>query len=136
MGFPELNSDESVILQTHDIKVKSVVFEAVLTNKRLFLVDGKKGLVPTQEILIASIKSVDGGENAIRDPILTLSIYARGGSARQMIFTFPREASGERRRERDDWLKALTAQINSSENFPVTFTGTESFTTPSSQVTV
>ena len=32
MVFPELGSDESVILQAHNIKVKSVVFEAVLTN--------------------------------------------------------------------------------------------------------
>ena len=120
MGFPELNSDESVILQAHNIKVKSVVFEAVLTNKRLFLVDGKKGLIPTQEILISSIKTIDGGENAIRDPILTFSIFTHGGSARQMILTFPREASGERRRERDDWLKALLVQIDSPENFPVT----------------
>jgi len=119
MGFPELDSDESVILQAHNIKVKSVVFEAVLTNKRLFLVDDKKGLIPTQEILIATINAVDGGENAIRDPILTFSIFAQGGTARQMILTFPREASGERRRERDDWLRALNAQITSSGNPPV-----------------
>lgn len=119
MGFPELDSDESVILQAHNIKVKSVVFEAVLTNKRLILVDSKKGLVPTQEILIATIDTIDGGENAIRDPILTFSIFSQGGAARQMILTFPRETSGERRRERDDWLKALQAEISSSNNSPV-----------------
>ena len=119
MGFPELGNDESVILQAHNIKVKSVLFEAVLTNKRLFLVDDKKGLIPTQEILTATINAVDGGENAIRDPILTFSIFARGGTARQMILTFPREASGERRRERDEWLRALNAQISSSGSPPV-----------------
>ncbi len=119
MVFPELNSDESVILQAHNIKVKSVVFDAVLTNKRLILVDDKKGLIPPQEILIAAINTVDGGENAIRDPILTFSIFSAGSSARQMILTFPRVASGERRRERDDWLKALTAQIASSDSSQV-----------------
>jgi hypothetical protein len=118
MVFPELGSDESVILQAHNIKVKSVVFEAVLTNKRLILIDGKKGLIPPQEILIINIRTVDGGENAIRDPILTFSILSVGGTARQMILTFPRVASGERRRERDDWLKALTAQISSVDNYP------------------
>lgn len=117
MVFPELGSDESVILQAHNIKVKSVVFEAVLTNKRLVLIDGKKGLIPPQEILIINIRTVDGGENAIRDPILTFSILSVGGTARQMILTFPRVASGERRRERDDWLKALTAQISSVDNY-------------------
>lgn len=126
MVFPELGSDESVILQAHNIKVKSVVFEAVLTNKRLLLIDGKKGLIPPQEILVMNIKTVDGGENAIRDPILTFSIASVGGAARQMILTFPRVASGERRRERDDWLKALTAQISSVDNYPVIPDTTES----------
>lgn len=126
MGFPELGSDESVIIQAHNIKVKSVVFEAILTNKRLILVDGKKGLIPHQEILITSIKTIDGGENAIRDPILTFSILSHGGNARQMILTFPRVASGERRRERDDWLKILTEYISSSENSPVIPDTTES----------
>ncbi|MHB8163063.1 MAG: zinc ribbon domain-containing protein [Methanoregula sp.] len=119
MGFPELNSDEPVILQAHNIKVKSVAFEAVLTNKRLILVDSKKGLIPPQEILIATISTVEGGENAIRDPILTLAIFSPGGTARQMILTFPREVSGERRRERDDWLKALKAQVAASVSSPV-----------------
>ncbi|MDP2797876.1 MAG: zinc-ribbon domain-containing protein [Methanoregula sp.] len=119
MGFPELGSGESVIIQAHNIKVKSVVFEAILTNKRLILVDDKKGLIPHQEILIASIRTIDGGENAIRDPILTFSILTHEGSARQMILTFPRVASGERRRERDDWLKILKEQIFSSENSTV-----------------
>ena len=89
MGFPELGSDEPVILRAHNIKVKSVVFEAVLTNKRLILVDGKKGLIPPQEIFLETIRTVDGGENAIRDPILTFSIMSHGGTARQMILTFP-----------------------------------------------
>ena len=126
MVFPELGSDESVILQAHNIKVKSVVFEAVLTNKRLILIDGKKGLIPPQEILIINIRTVDGGENAIRDPILTFSILSVGGTARQMILTFPRVASGERKRERDDWLKALAAQISSVDNYPVIPDTTES----------
>jgi hypothetical protein len=126
MVFPELGSDESVILQAHNIKVKSVVFEAVLTNKRLVLIDGKKGLIPPQEIQIINIKTVDGGENAIRDPILTFSILSVGGTARQMILTFPRVASGERKRERDDWLKALTAQISSVDSYPVIPDTTES----------
>ena len=126
MVFPELGSDESVILQAHNIKVKSVVFEAVLTNKRLVLIDGKKGLIPPQEIMIINIRTVDGGENAIRDPILTFSILSVGGTARQMILTFPRVASGERKRERDDWLKALTAQISSVDSYPVIPDTTES----------
>ena len=116
MGIPELYHDETIILQAHNIKVKSVVFDAVLTNNRLILIDSKKGLIPPQEILLPAISTVDGGENAIRDPILTFTIIAKGGTARQMILTFPREACGERRRERDDWLKELKERIGSLEH--------------------
>jgi len=117
MGIPELHHDETVILQTHNIKVKSVMFDAVLTNKRLMLIDSKKGLIPPQEILIATISTVEPGENAIRDPILTFTIFSKGSITRQMILTFPREASGDRRRERDDWLKVLREHLSSPENF-------------------
>ncbi len=116
MGIPELYHDETIILQAHNIKVKSVVFDAVLTNNRLILIDSKKGLIPPQEILLPAISTVDGGENAIRDPILTFTIIAKGSTARQMILTFPREASGERRRERDDWLKELKERIGSFDH--------------------
>ncbi|PKL70763.1 MAG: hypothetical protein CVV30_05295 [Methanomicrobiales archaeon HGW-Methanomicrobiales-1] len=132
MGFPEQNNDEPVILRAHNIKVKSVAFDAVLTGKSLMLVDSKKGLIPPQEILIASISTVEGGENAIRDPILTLAIFSPGGTARQMILTFPREASGERRRERDEWLKALKAQIAYAATSPGV-PDTTAFGQPSSQ---
>lgn len=116
MGIPELYHDETIILQAHNIKVKSVVFDAVLTNNRLILIDSKKGLIPPQEILLPAISTIDGGENAIRDPILTFTIIAKGSTARQMILTFPREASGERRRERDDWLKELKERIGSFDH--------------------
>ncbi len=111
MGIPELYNDETILLEAHNIKVKSVVFDAVLTSKRLILLDNKKGVIPPQEILIGTISTVDGGENAIRDPILTFTIIAKGLTTRQMIFTFPREASGERRRERDDWLRVIKERI-------------------------
>jgi hypothetical protein len=137
MVFPELESDESVIVQAHNIKVKSVMFEAVLTNKRLILIDGKKGLIPPQTIAIPSIRTVDCGENAIRDPIITFSIFSTGGQARQMILTFPREASGERRRERDDWLRALNMQIEAvSELHNVPETPTSAPIPPQTPVSV
>ena len=116
MGIPELYNDEAILLEAHNIKVKSVVFDAVLTSKRLILLDNKKRVMPPQEILIGTISMVDGGENAIRDPILTFTIIAKGLTMRQMILTFPREASGERRRERDDWLRALKDKIASFDH--------------------
>ena len=114
MGDPELRSDESVILRTQGIFVKSIPFEGILTNKRIILVDKAKNLLPQKEIPLVTIKDIVVGENAIRDQILTLSVVARSGEMRQMILTFSRQTGGNRIRERDAWAKALKENISSS----------------------
>ena len=77
MGYTDLYSDESVILETKNVKVKSISFDAILTTKRLLLVDNKKNVIPQQNIQLATIRNVETGENAIRDAIVTLSIRYR-----------------------------------------------------------
>ncbi len=114
MGDPELRSDESVILRTDGIFVKSIPFEGILTNKRLILVDKAKNLLPQKEIPLVTIRDIEPGENAIRDQIITLSVLSRSGDTRQMILTFSRQAGGNRIRERDMWVKALKGNISSS----------------------
>jgi hypothetical protein len=111
MGYPDLSSDESIILSTQNIVVKSVLFEAILTNKRFILIDSKKNLIPPQNILLSSIRHVEAGENAIRDPIITLTIIADSGVPRQMILTFSGKIRGERKRECDEWTRTLKEQI-------------------------
>ena len=68
MAYPDLYNDESKILEAKNIKVKSVSFDAVLTSRRLILLDSKKQMVPPQEILLATLKNVDSGENARSAP--------------------------------------------------------------------
>jgi len=114
MGDPELRSDETVILRTQGIFVKSIPFEGILTNKRIILVDKAKNLLPQKEIPLVTIKDIVVGENAIRDQIITLSVVARSGEIRQMILTFSRQTGGNRIRERDAWAKALKENISSS----------------------
>ena len=114
MGDPELRSDESVILRTDGIFVKSIPFEGILTNKRIILVDRAKNLLPNKEIPLVTIKDVGAGENAIRDQIITLSVLSRSGETRQMILTFSRQTGGNRIRERDAWARALKENITST----------------------
>jgi len=111
MGYPDLDSDESIILTTPDIKVKSVTFEAILTSKRLILVDTKKHLIQPQMVPLGSIRDVETGENAIRDPVVTLSLVTGTGSTRQMILTFSLKVRGERKRECEEWVKILKEQV-------------------------
>ncbi len=114
MGDPELRSDESVLLRTQGIYVKSIPFEGILTNKRIILVDRTTNLLPQKEIPLVTLKDFQAGENAIRDQIITLSVLARTGETRQMILTFSRQAGGNRIKERDDWMRALKQNTSSS----------------------
>jgi len=111
MGHPELKSDESVLLATQNIVVKSVPFEAILTNERLILVNSKDTLMPPQYLPLAAIMGMDTGENAIRDPTITFSVATEAGTTRQMVLTFSRQAGGERRRECDEWARVLRERL-------------------------
>ena len=114
MGDPELRSDESVLLRTQGIFVKSIPFEGILTNKRIILVDRATNLLPQKEIPLVTIKDFQAGENAIRDQIITLSVMAKTGETRQMILTFSRQTGGNRIKERDDWMRVLKENTSSS----------------------
>ncbi len=112
MAYPDLYHDESILLNAQNVKVKSVSFEAILTNRRLILVDSKKHLIPPQEILLATLRDVEGGENAIRDPTITLSLITSSGATRQMILTFTKTSGGERKRECDEWIRILKQHLS------------------------
>ena len=114
-----LNSDERVALTTPDVVVKSVSFEATLTNRRIILVDRKDNLIAPKEITLESIRHIEAGENAIRDPILTLFVNP-GTGTRQMILTFPQRTGASRKYERDEWVTRLRNSIatTAAENLP------------------
>jgi hypothetical protein len=115
MGDPELRNDEKILLRTPGVYVKSIPFEGILTNKRIILVDRVTNLLPPKDIPLVMVKDVEGGENAIRDQILKLSVLTKTGETRQMILTFSRQAGGNRIKERDTWLK--TIKDNTSSTF-------------------
>jgi hypothetical protein len=107
MGYPELDHDESIILETRNVKFKSISLDAILTNKRIILIDSRKNVTPPQDISLASIRIVEMGENAIRDPFLLLILCTITGEKRQIVITFSRQAGAERRRECNEWVKKL-----------------------------
>lgn len=114
MGDPELHSDEKILLTTQDVFVKSIPFEAILTNKRIILLDRKKNLIPQKDILLATVGDIVAAENAIRDQTITLSLITSSGETRQLVLTFSRTAGGGRKRERDEWTKTLKEMTSSS----------------------
>jgi hypothetical protein len=121
MGYPDLKSDESIVLTAQHVKVKSVPFELVLTNRRLIIIDSEKNVVPTQQITLFSIRNVMASENAIRDPVITLTIQTDAAETREMALTFVRQSAGERRREADEWAKSLRKYISEAASQPGDF---------------
>jgi len=112
MGYPELDRDESIILEAQNIKFKSISLDARLTTRRIILIDSKKNIIPPQELLLATIWQVEAGENAIRDHLLTLTIVNNAGEKDQIVLTFPRLSGAERKRECNDWAKKLQSLIH------------------------
>ncbi len=114
MGYPELDRDESIILEAKNVKFKSISFDARLTTRRIILIDSRKNIIPPQEILLATIWKVEAGENAIRDHLLTLTVVNNAGEKDQIVLTFPRLAGAERKRECNDWARKLQGLIHPS----------------------
>jgi hypothetical protein len=112
MGYPELDRDESIILEAKNVKFKSISFDARLTTRRIILIDSRKNIIPPQEILLATIWNVEAGENAIRDHLLTLTVVNNAGEKDQIVLTFPRLAGAERKRECNDWARKLQGIIH------------------------
>ena len=114
MDDPELGSDEKVLARAPAVHVKSISFEAVLTSKRIILVDRIKNLLPPKEIPLATLKDVEPGENAIREQVITLTILTKTGDTRQMVLTFSREGGGNRKKERDEWIQLIRDHLTPS----------------------
>jgi hypothetical protein len=112
MGYPDLSSDESIILTTQNVIVKSVPFEAILTSRRLVLINSRERHQPPIEIPLSAIRNFESGENGIRDPTITLTISTGSGETKETILTLSRSVrGGERKRERDELLKLLRDNV-------------------------
>ena len=114
MGYPELDQDEPVILESGNVRFNSLSFDAILTNKRIHLTDSRKNVIPSRDIPLATIRNVETGENAIRDHFLILSLVTDTGEKSQAVLTFARQSGVERKRECNEWAKKLKSFISSA----------------------
>jgi hypothetical protein len=113
MGNPYMNRDESIILTTHRIRINSTIADVLLTNQRLIIVDPGYAQFRPQTILLTTIETVMSGEDAQNNPILSLSLSALTpqGATQSKELIFIQKVSGERKQERDDWVKQLKEHI-------------------------
>jgi hypothetical protein len=125
-GIPYLESGESLILTTDRVSVNTVQYDVLLTTRYLILVDVRYAQFQPQMIPLLTIESVKGGKTANGELVITLFLSDTGSSSGSdsMVLVFSQQPGEQRKRERDDWLKALMGLIvslrqeTSFENLP------------------
>ena len=112
MGIPYLNSDETILLSTHNILIDAAVSEAILTNRRLLLVESDSPLSHHKEIPFAAIETVTTMESGSGDPAISLAILKKTGGTIPMQLVFTYQPRSPRVSERDDWAQGIKDQIS------------------------
>jgi len=107
MGSPYLNSNEAIILSTHNVVINTIPAEAILTSQRLILVDARHASLRPQDIPFASLETVTIGENTGMDPVLSLSVVLPDETRHTLGIVFPQAPKQKRTAERDEWAAKI-----------------------------
>ncbi|PKG33579.1 hypothetical protein [Methanoregula sp.] len=107
MGSPYLNSNEAIVLSTHNVVINTVPAEAILTSQRLILVDARHASLRPQDIPFGSLETVTIGENTAMDPVLSLSIVLPDETRHTLGIVFPQAPRQKRTAERDEWAAKI-----------------------------
>jgi len=114
MDDPELYGNERILIRTANVHVKSISFEAILTNKRIIFINRVKNILSQKEIPLVTVQNVEAGENAIRETLITLTVVTNSREKKQMVLTFSRESGGNRAKERNEWIQLINENITPS----------------------
>ena len=107
MDNVNLDSDETVIYTTQKLIISGVGHEAVLTGRRLILIERETG--HTRDVIpFADIELAAAGTNALREPVITLTIRSPEGRARETELIFIHQAGGLDVQDRDKCIRALS----------------------------
>ncbi|MFZ0005754.1 hypothetical protein [Methanoregula sp.] len=115
----ELGSDEKVLAPAQMVHIKSASFEAVLTNKRIILVDRIKDTHPKKNILLTTIKDFEQGENTLHEKVITFTLLTTTGETRQMVLTIDRQTVSDPGHKADEWVTALKNYVPEAGSPPV-----------------
>lgn len=109
MSIPYLNRGESIVLTTHRVSTGSVLYDAMLTNQRLILMDSQYNRSGPEMIPFSDIVTVKGGKASTTEPaiILTLKEPNDFSDSPQVSLIFTQNPNEKRRHERELWVKKL-----------------------------
>jgi hypothetical protein len=109
MSAPYLNRGESIILTTHRVSVNSILFDVMLTNERLILMDNRYIRFEPRMILFPGVISIKGGKVPTGEPaiIFTLEEPSDLSGSQQINLIFTQQPGEKRTHERELWMKKL-----------------------------
>jgi len=107
MGSPYLNTNESILLSTHNVVINTIPAEVILTNQRLMLMDSSHPRLLPQDVLFSAIETVTIGDNSDMEPVLSLSIVMKDETRHMLGITFTQPPKTRRTGERDEWATKL-----------------------------
>ncbi|MCK9630558.1 MAG: hypothetical protein M0R30_02850 [Methanoregula sp.] len=120
MGSPYLNTNETIILSTHNIIINTIPAEAILTNQRLILVDSRHTRLQPQDVPFTALETVTIGDTSAMDPVLSLSVVMKDETRHTFGIVFPQEPKTKRTLERDEWATKLKeASVNAQQEHGV-----------------
>lgn len=109
MSVPYLNRGESIVLTTHRVSLDSAVYDAMLTNERLILMDSINDRIEPKILVFLSVITVKGGRATSGDPAIILTLEEPNnftGSDKASII-FAQNPGEKRKHERELWVKEL-----------------------------
>ena len=112
MGSPYLNSDEFIILSTHNILIDAAVSEVILTNRRLLIVDSGNVRFKHKEVPFAGIETVTTMESGSGDPAISLAVFTKTGGTNPMQLVFTQQPRSQRTSERDEWAQKIKEHVD------------------------
>jgi len=116
MSVPYLDRGETIILTTHRVSVGNTEYDALLTTKRLILMDRRYTRFEPRMIHFPSIVTVKAGRIPAGEPAIVLTLEQPSdmtGSERVNII-FLQEPGEDRKTEREQWVKELIALVIAS----------------------
>jgi hypothetical protein len=104
-----LHPGEELRICSSDVQIKKFLFEAYLTNRRLFLIDQNdpKPGVTAKEIPVGSIIGSYLEDSPSHEPVIVFSVKTADDDIRTMKMTFAHTGE-ERTREAEEWLHLVT----------------------------
>ncbi|ADN37474.1 hypothetical protein Mpet_2731 [Methanolacinia petrolearia DSM 11571] len=100
-----------VLLQAHNVIVKSQEFTIELTSKEISLTDPNHPNKPSS-ISLKSVRNVEITKNVQNEPVIVLNVGSPNGDIRTMRLAFSHWHNGNRWQERDTWAGAINDIIS------------------------